>query len=359
MLNQQIQNYKIISLLGEGGMANVYLAQHQSLGNNVAVKLLKEEFVQHPNIRKRFLAEARNLAKMQHSNVIKVTDLIDAGDIVAFVMEYVEGVSLEDFISTHAPLSPETIEKLFLQMVVAIEYVHDQGLVHRDIKPSNFMVTPDESVKLLDFGIAKNLNDGAIDYTKTSIAQQMGTPMYMSPEQVRNTAEITPQTDIYSLGVVLWQMVMNKKPYDTERLTLPEIQVAIMKDPLPLTNTGWDEIIENLTEKNSWNRGSTLFIIDTLTKITALNELWDELVKGETSNPAEIVYEKEFKEIEKVVSEVTKNRLDRERKMKSKFFNEKQNNLTYNNNNFSFSVFFARLFLLIFFLLVMSIWFWF
>jgi serine/threonine protein kinase len=293
MVDQQIQNYKIISLLGEGGMANVYLVEHLTLGQNYALKLLKDEFVQHPNIRKRFLAEARNLAKMQHSNVIKVTDLIDAGDIVAFVMEYVEGVSLEDFISTHAPLSPETIEKLFLQMVVAIEYVHDQGLVHRDIKPSNFMVTPDESVKLLDFGIAKNLNDGAIDYTKTSIAQQMGTPMYMSPEQVRNTAEITPQTDIYSLGVVLWQLVMNKKPYDSGEFSLPEIQVAIMKEPLPLTNTGWDEIIENLTEKNSWNRVSTLFIIDTLTKITAFNESWDELVKGEISNPAEIVYEKE------------------------------------------------------------------
>ena len=254
MLNQQIHNYKIISLLGEGGMANVYLAQHQSLGNNVAIKLLKDEFVQHPNIRKRFLAEARNLAMMHHPNVIKVTDLIDAGDIVAFVMEHVAGDSLEEYISKNAPLANDVIKNLFHQMIDAIEYVHSQGLIHRDIKPSNFMVTQEGSIKLLDFGIAKNLNDGAVDYTKTSMAQQMGTPMYMSPEQVRNTAEITEKSDIYSLGVVLWQMVMNKKPYNSEVLTLPEIQVAIMKDSLPLTHTGWDKIIQQATEKDPAKR---------------------------------------------------------------------------------------------------------
>jgi serine/threonine-protein kinase len=254
MIGQIISNYEVKSLLGAGGMANVYLAQHQSLGNNVAIKLLKDEFVQHPNIRKRFLAEARNLAKMHHPNVIKVTDLIDAGDIVAFVMEHVAGDSLEDYISKNAPLPNDVIKNLFHQMIDAIEYVHSQGLIHRDIKPSNFMVTQEGSIKLLDFGIAKNLNDGAVDYTKTSMAQQMGTPMYMSPEQVRNTAEITEKSDVYSLGVVLWQMVMNKKPYNSEVLTLPEIQVAIMKDPLPLTNTDWDKIIQQATKKDPLNR---------------------------------------------------------------------------------------------------------
>jgi uncharacterized protein (TIGR02145 family) len=314
MLNQQIQNYKIISLLGEGGMANVYLVEHLTLGQNFALKLLKDEFVQHPNIRKRFLAEARNLAKMQHSNVIKVTDLIDAGDIVAFVMEYIEGVSLEDYISTRSPLSHETIEKLFLQMIDAVEYVHSQGLIHRDIKPSNFMATPDDSVKLLDFGIAKNLNDGAVDYTKTSMAQQMGTPMYMSPEQVRNTAEITPQTDIYSLGVVLWQMVTNKKPYDSERLTLPEIQVAIMKEPLPLTNTGWDDVIEFATSKATYDRCSDF---DELKELISFVEIDEFLSRQEATALAEVVYEKGFKEIDKIVDEVAQNRKQREKKMQA------------------------------------------
>jgi serine/threonine protein kinase len=355
MINQQIQNYTIISLLGEGGMANVYLAQHQSLGNNVAIKLLKEEFVQHPNIRKRFLAEARSLAKMQHVNIIKVTDLIDAGDIVAFVMEYIEGVSLEEYISVYAPISHEIIEKLFQQMINAVEYVHSKGLIHRDIKPSNFMITHIGEIKLLDFGIAKNLNDGVIDYTKTSMAQQMGTPMYMSPEQVRNTSEITPQTDIYSLGVVLWQMVMNKKPYDAKTLTLPEIQVAIMKDPLPLTNTIWDDTIKFTTAKDTFER---CIDFDELRELISYLETDEFLSEQESIGIAKFIHENNFKQIEKDADDAIKNRLERDRKMKYKLSKEKQNNLTYNNtSNFSFSVFFARLFLLIFFLILTSIWF--
>jgi serine/threonine protein kinase len=254
MIGQTIANYKIISLLGEGGMANVYLAQHQSLGNNVAIKLLKEEYVQHPNIRKRFLAEARSLAQMSHPNIIKVTDLIDAGDIVAFVMEYIEGQTLEEFLFKKGELSRTEIESFFNQMILAVEYVHSQGLIHRDIKPSNFMVTKSGQIKLLDFGIAKNTNEGAVDYTKTGLMQQMGTPLYMSPEQVKNTAEVTKQTDIYSLGVVLWQLVMNKKPYDSGEFSLPEIQVSILKEPLPLTHTIWDSTIQDATEKDPTKR---------------------------------------------------------------------------------------------------------
>ena len=254
MLHQQIHNYKIISLLGEGGMANVYLAENQVLGNQVALKLLKEEYVQHPNIRKRFLAEARNLAKMNHPNVIKVTDLIDAGDIVAFVMEYIDGKTLEKYIEEKGKLSDPEIESFFDQMIASLEYIHSQGFIHRDIKPSNFMITKNNEIKLLDFGIAKNINDGAVDYTKTGLMQQMGTPLYMSPEQIKNTSEVTKRTDIYSLGVVLWQMVMGKKPYDTDVLSLPEIQVAILKEPLPLTNTIWDEVIQQHTSKLEQDR---------------------------------------------------------------------------------------------------------
>ena len=254
MINQQIQNYKILSLLGEGGMANVYLAEHLTLRNKVAIKILKEEYVQHPNIRKRFLAEARSLAQMSHPNIIKVIDLIDAGDIVAFVMEHIEGQTLEAYLSKKGELANAEIEGFFNQMILAVEYVHEQGLIHRDIKPSNFMVTKNGQIKLLDFGIAKNTNEGAVDYTKTGLMQQMGTPLYMSPEQVKNTADVTKQTDVYSLGVVLWQLVMNKKPYDSEEISLPEIQVSILKEPLPLTHTIWDSSIQQATEKDPTER---------------------------------------------------------------------------------------------------------
>jgi len=254
MINQQIQNYKILSLLGEGGMAMVYIAEHLTLRNKVAIKILKEDYVQNANVRKRFLAEARSLAQMSHPNIIKVTDLIDAGDIVAFVMEYIEGQTLEAVLYKKGELTRDEIEGFFNQMILAVEYVHEQGLIHRDIKPSNFMVSKSGQIKLLDFGIAKNTNEGAVDYTKTGLMQQMGTPLYMSPEQVKNTAEVTKQTDVYSLGVLLWQLVMNKKPYNSEEISLPEIQVAILKELLPLTHTIWDSIIQQATEKDPTKR---------------------------------------------------------------------------------------------------------
>ena len=257
MIGNQIQNYNIISLLGDGTMGDVYLAEHQTLKGRVAIKFLKNEFVLNREVRKRFIDEARILYKLSHVNIINVKDLIDAGDIVAFIMEHIEGQTLEDFLITKGKLTFLEIEGLFNQMILAVEYVHEQGLIHRDIKPSNFMVTKSGQIKLLDFGIAKNTNKAPDDYTKTNLAQQMGTPLYMSPEQVRSTAEVTKQTDIYSLGVVLWQMVMNKKPYDSNEYSLPEIQVSIMKEPLPLTNTVWDKKIQEATQKYPENRSFT------------------------------------------------------------------------------------------------------
>ena len=254
MIGKQIQNYKILSLLGEGGMANVYLAEHLTLRNKVAIKILKEEYVQHPNIRKRFLAEARSLAQMSYPNIIKVTDFIDAGDIVAFVMEHIEGQTLEAYLSKKGEIARTEIEGLFNQMILAVEYVHEQGLIHRDIKPSNFMVTKSGQIKLLDFGIAKNTNEGAVDYTKTGLMQQMGTPLYMSPEQIECVAPITKQTDIYSLGVTLWYMVMGQSPYSLKDISILTLQNKIHKEPLPLTHTIWDSSIQQATEKDPTER---------------------------------------------------------------------------------------------------------
>ena len=156
MLNQQLNNYKIISLLGEGGMAFVYLAHDNKFDTEVAIKILKKEFVHNENIRKRFLAEAKNMFKMSHPNIIKVTDLIDAGDIVAFVMEYIEGQTLDEYIKVNGVFKDDEIGKYLPKMLKAIEYVHDKGFIHRDIKQSNFILTKYHEIKLLDFGIAKN-----------------------------------------------------------------------------------------------------------------------------------------------------------------------------------------------------------
>ena len=250
----QIPNYEIKRVLGEGGMAAVYLAEHRLLHIQVAVKVLNAEFVRNNNIRARFLTEARSMARMSHAHIIKVTDLIDDGDMVAFVMEYIEGETLKAYLDRKGKLNAEEIGGLLEQMLSALEYAHEQGLVHRDIKPSNFMVSPQGKLKLLDFGIAKQTNAASAEYTNTGTNQRMGTAMYMSPEQIHETRSVTPRSDIYSLGVVLWQMVTGKKPYSTETLSAFQLQTKIVNEPLPLTGTNWDNLIQKATEKDSQNR---------------------------------------------------------------------------------------------------------
>jgi serine/threonine protein kinase len=243
-------NYLILGNLGHGGMAKVYLAEHKSLGHKVAIKVLNKEFFHNDNIRKRFLAEAKSLAGMNHANIVRVTDLIEENESAAFVMEHIEGRTLRDYLEEKGKLSDDEIKQLFGQMLDAVGYVHEQGLIHRDIKPSNFMLDGRGNIKLLDFGIAKAKDATSSEYTQTGTGIQMGTPMYMSPEQVKESRSVTAQSDIYSLGVVLWQMVAGKKPYDVTTLSDFDMKTKIVNEPLPKTGTGWDEVIKKATAKN-------------------------------------------------------------------------------------------------------------
>jgi serine/threonine-protein kinase len=257
MINTIIKDYHIHSELGRGGMAIVYLAHDNKFDTNVAVKVLNKEFVNNENIRKRFLAEARNMFKMSHPNIIKVTYLIEEGDNVAMVMEYIEGQTLKEYLDRKGKLSDTEIKNLFSQMLDAVGYVHEQNLIHRDIKPSNFMLDKKGKIKLMDFGIAKNMDATSSDYTNTGTTQNLGTPMYMSPEQIKSTKDVTLQSDIYSLGVVLWQMVTGKKPYDIKTLSTFELQTKIVNEALLPSNTVFDALISLATQKELTNRIKT------------------------------------------------------------------------------------------------------
>jgi formylglycine-generating enzyme required for sulfatase activity/tRNA A-37 threonylcarbamoyl transferase component Bud32 len=293
MQNTVINNYHIQRELGRGGMATVYLAHDSKFDTNVAVKLLNKECVHNENIRKRFLAEARNMFRMSHPNIIKVTDLIEEGDTVAFVMEYIEGETLKDYLERKGRLNDKEIKSIFTQMLDAVDYVHEQKLVHRDIKPSNFMITPSGKVKLMDFGIAKNTDSSSAEYTQTGTGVQMGTPMYMSPEQITETKSVTAQSDIYSLGVVLWQMVTGKRPYDTKTLSRFQLESKIVNDPLENTNTIWDRIICKATAKDILLRYTNAFAFKTaVIDINSATETGSSTAHAFAGNEKTVVEEK-------------------------------------------------------------------
>jgi len=254
MLNQQIGSYKIISKLGEGGMAIVYLAEKGSLGKKVALKVLKDEFLLNRHVRGRFLSEAKKMISLNHPNIVGVHDLIDNADFVAIELDYIEGKTLKQHLQGKGTLPDDEIEHLFKQMIDAVGYVHEKGFVHRDIKPSNFMLTKSGIIKLTDFGIAKNVDDSNMDYTGTGTGIQMGTPKYMSPEQVRSTKDVDHKSDIYSLGVVLWEMVTGRVPYDIHTESTFDVFRKIVDEQLALTNTKWDKVIQKATKKKADDR---------------------------------------------------------------------------------------------------------
>lgn len=141
MLNQQIQNYRIISLIGEGGMGDVYLAEHVSIKRKVAIKVLKPELVKNEEIRLRFKNEASMLAHLQHPNIVGLIDYVEQDGGLFLIMEYVEGRGLDEFIKAQqAPISIERAKKLMIQIVEAFAYAHKNGIIHRDVKPSNFII---------------------------------------------------------------------------------------------------------------------------------------------------------------------------------------------------------------------------
>ena len=230
IIGKNIDQYKIISPIGEGGMGAVYLAEQQGEGfsQKVALKLIKRGMDTNA-VLKRFFIERQILASLEHPNIARLLDGGSTADgLPYFVMEYIEGEPLRDFCDGHQFDTNERLE-IFLKVCTAVTYAHQKLVVHRDIKPSNIIVTEDGTPKLLDFGIGKVLspdwNDSAAEATKTQM--HLMTPEYASPEQLRGQMTTT-STDVYSLGIVLYELLTGTRPYKFDSTNPLEISEKIL-----------------------------------------------------------------------------------------------------------------------------------
>ncbi|MEK5333977.1 MULTISPECIES: Stk1 family PASTA domain-containing Ser/Thr kinase [unclassified Lysinibacillus] len=203
--------YKIIDLIGGGGMSNVYLAHDMILNRDVAIKILRYDFTNEDELHRRFQREALSVTSLTHPNIVSIYDVGDDGDLHYIVMEYVQGKTLKQYIQEFAPISPARSVHIMKQLTSAIANAHENHIIHRDIKPQNILMDADGNVKITDFGIAMTLS--ATSFTQTNSV--LGTVHYLSPEQARG-GTATNKSDIYALGIVLYELLTGELPFSGE-----------------------------------------------------------------------------------------------------------------------------------------------
>ncbi|ODA40944.1 Stk1 family PASTA domain-containing Ser/Thr kinase [Desulfosporosinus sp. BG] len=203
--------YEVLERIGAGGMAIVYKAKDILLNRVVTIKVLREQFVTDEDFIRRFRREAQSAASLSHPNIVSVYDVGKDGDTEYIVMEYVEGRNLKEIIREYAPLSTDQSINLGLQIIEAIKNAHEHHIIHRDIKPHNILVTVDGHAKVTDFGIARAVSSATVTHTGDII----GSVHYLSPEQAKGL-QSNEQSDIYSLGIILYELITGKVPYDGE-----------------------------------------------------------------------------------------------------------------------------------------------
>ena len=242
-LNGKIDGIEINELLGVGGMGAVYRARQINLDRPVAVKIMAPELGKQPAFDERFRREARTLAKLSHPNIVMIYDFGQAGDYCYLVMELIEGVNLREAIVS-AAVSPEEALQIVPAICDALQYAHNKGVVHRDIKPENVLIGNHGEVKIADFGLAKLLDHESVDFTLTATQQVLGTRNYMAPEQIEKPTSVDHRADIYSLGVVFYELLTGELPLG--RFSLPSEKAAI--------NGQLDDVVLRTLEKEPGRR---------------------------------------------------------------------------------------------------------
>ena len=232
-----VGNYRVIRLLGKGGMGCVYLVKHLTLGVEYAMKVLKDDAAESDEYVARFLREGKLASHIRHPNLIAV---YDAGrdsrtGLYYLVMDYVSGGTLAGRIQKDGALPPHQALAIVRQVALALDAAAAQGMVHRDIKPANIMFDADGRVRVADLGIAKRRGDDETTMTRDDAV--FGTPAYMSPEQARDTGKVDVRSDIYSLGMVLWHALTGARPY-ADSTAMAIFMSVLDKRPLPDVREG-------------------------------------------------------------------------------------------------------------------------
>jgi serine/threonine protein kinase len=231
-LAQQFPQLEIIELLGMGGMGMVYKARQPKLDRLVALKILAIEPDRHPSFAERFEREAKALARLNHLGIVAVYDFGQTNDFYYFVMEYVEGLNLRELLQRQS-VSPNQTLALVTQICTALQYAHDENIVHRDIKPENILINKKGQAKIADFGLAKLLGH-APDAGLTATQTVIGTTNYMAPEQREQPLEVDHRADIYSLGVVFYEMLTGEVPMGRFDPPSKKVQVDVRLDEVVL-----------------------------------------------------------------------------------------------------------------------------
>jgi len=211
-IGQTLQRFRVEELVGQGGMATVYRVRHLQLESDHALKVL---FVTSPAVRERLLIEGKVQANLRHPNIVSVTDVLDLKGVPALVMEYVEGPSLDDWLAEQHPTLEEALW-LFRGILRGVGAAHSRGVVHRDLKPANVLLSPSSSgfvPKVTDFGLVKSLN---VQESISHSGVALGTPEYMSPEQIRDASGVDQRADMWALGCILYELVCGCRPFTAD-----------------------------------------------------------------------------------------------------------------------------------------------
>ena len=242
------ERYEIVSKIGTGGMADVYKAMDHKLNRFVAVKVLKPEFREDATFVKKFRSEAQAAAGLTHPNIVNVFDVGDDEGVYYIVMELIEGITLKEYISKKGKLSVKEATSIAIQVSMGLEAAHSHGIVHRDVKPQNIIISTDGKVKVTDFGIARAASSNTIS------SNVMGSVHYSSPEQVRGGYS-DEKSDIYSLGITLYEMVTGRVPFDgdtTVAIAIKHLQEEMVPPSIyaPDLPYSLEQIILKCTQKS-------------------------------------------------------------------------------------------------------------